>query len=754
MKTNLLILFALIATTFTFTLNATESDPYANTKIPIHIIPQPAEVIQKDGSFLLAGNLSLNLGFNKPEVKAYAEAYFKQLANNSQLKYVSSGDRKINFKIIIDPNLETEGYKLKITGTEIEVLANTDAGLFYALQTVRQLLPADAFTTSQAKLYLPQIEITDKPRFGWRGMLLDCGRHFMDINFVKRYIDLLAYHKMNKFHWHLTEDQGWRIEIKKYPKLTTTSAFRKETDGSIYGGFYSQEQIKEVVAYATARNIMVIPEIELPGHSLAALAAYPELSCTGGPFEVGNEWGVFKDIYCAGNEQTFAFLQDVLSEVIQLFPSPYIHIGGDEAPKFRWEHCEKCKKRMQDEKLKNTHELQSYFVKRIEKFLNTNGKTIIGWEEILEGGLAPNATVQAWLSTESGVLAAKSGHNAIMSPTSNCYFDYDIKAINLEKVYDFEPIPEALSKQESKFILGAECNMWTEHAPQDKIDGKIFPRILAMSEVLWTPSNKKNFPDFVNRVQKHYALLDTWGVQYGSESDAIIFTTDFDYTAKDVVATIKTAQNGLQLKYTIDGSTPTLSSSLYEKPLHINKNTCLKAIAVLNNKVIGDVFTENYSISKTTGKTPTLINKYHRNYTGGGDHALTDGIVGSNDFRDGHWQGYESNDLNTVIDLGSVMEIKNINTFFLQHYNAWIFMPEFVQYEISEDGINYKILSKIDGKEKMKKAHEFVDSFSFSFAPTKARYVKVIGKNMGVCPPEHPGAGEKSWIFVDEITVN
>jgi hexosaminidase len=368
------------------------------------------------------------------------------------------------------------------------------------------------------------VSITDKPRFKWRGLMLDPCRHFWDINFVKKYIDLMALHKMNFFHWHLTEDQGWRIEIKKYPKLTEIAAWRNE-DGKKYGGFYSQEQIREIVEYAKERFITVLPEIEMPGHSVAAIAAYPELSCFDEPVEIPKTWGVFENVYCAGKENTFKFLENVLTEVFDLFPGEYIHVGGDECPKANWKKCPKCQERIKNENLNNEDELQSYFIKRIEKFVNKNGKRLVGWDEILEGGLAPNATVMSWRGTEGGIAAAKQGHDVVMSPVAHCYLDFPQKekekidiggcTTTTEKAYEFEPIPGELSDEEAKHILGGQGNLWTEHIPTvERAEEMVYPRASALAEKLWSQKGNTDFDDFKERLNKHLKRLEILDVNY------------------------------------------------------------------------------------------------------------------------------------------------------------------------------------------------------------------------------------------------
>ena len=511
MKTTILFLLILL---LTMNLSAQTNN--------INIIPRPQEIKTLDGNFTINSSTKI---LCDDDTKMIAEYFSNEVGSlfGIKLKTEKTSSDKTGKNVIdlrltkLDHSNSKEAYHLNITKEKIIITANEPNGIFYGVQSLRQLLPVVKNVKNQNELLIPAVDIKDYPRFVHRGLNLDCCRHFMEKDFVKRYIDLLAYHKMNVLHWHLTEDQGWRIEIKKYPELTRIGAFRKYDDGTEYGGFYTQEDIKEVVEYAASRFITVIPEIELPGHSTAAIATYPQYSCTGGPFNVGTLWGVYKDIYCAGNDDTFKFLEDVLSEVIDLFPGPYIHIGGDEAPKDRWEVCPKCQQRIKDEGLADEHELQSYFVKRIERFVNSKGKRIIGWDEILEGGLAPEATVQSWRGTKGAIDAAKMGHDVIVSPTSHCYYDYPIETTDVPKVYSFDPVPEELTAEEIKHVLGTEGNMWTEYAPQNVIDHRLFPRIVALSEVAWTDLKKKNYEDFNHRLQNHYDKLDELDVNYAFE---------------------------------------------------------------------------------------------------------------------------------------------------------------------------------------------------------------------------------------------
>ncbi len=440
-------------------------------------------------------------------------------------------------------NAHADSYTLTITEKEILITGN-DAGVFYGLQTVLQMLPQaenNVLTKTGKAFSLPCCVVEDYPRFAWRGMHLDVSRHFFPKEFIKKYIDYLALYKMNIFHWHLTDDQGWRIEIKKYPKLTSVGGYRKGTlvghytvqppqyDSIRYGGFYTQADAREIVEYASKRHITVVPEIEMPGHASAAVTAYPELASTPGPFEVIKNWGVFPDVFCP-KEETFQFLQNVLTEVMAIFPSKYIHIGGDECPKDRWKQSEFCQALMKKQGLKDEHELQSYFIQRIEKFVNAKGRQIIGWDEILEGGLAPNAAVMSWRGEKGGIAAAKLHHPVVMSPTTTVYFDYyqskkpgEPLAIGgylpLDSVYHYEPLSKELSQDEQKYIIGAQANLWTEYiATPDKVEYMLLPRLCALAEVVWSPSVQKNYDNFIVRLKQHTKLLDAMKVNYSKSA--------------------------------------------------------------------------------------------------------------------------------------------------------------------------------------------------------------------------------------------
>ena len=514
---------------------------HTTNKGKISIIPQPLKIEEMSGEFMLSPETKIKVSKEWLEVGKYLQdcikherGYFLTLEESENTNFGT--DAIFLTTVAENDTLGNEGYLLEINSERIIIRASKDAGIFYGIQTLKQLI----FPSQQKEegWIIPAVKIEDKPRFKWRGMMLDVGRHLYPVTFIKKFIDLLAMHKMNTFHWHLTEDQGWRIEIKKYPKLHQIGSQRtasqppedeNKLDGKPYGGFYTQKEIKEIVAYAASRFITVIPEIEMPGHSLSALASYPELGCSGGPYEVSPRWGVIKDVYCGGNEQVYTFLENVLKEVLELFPSPVIHIGGDEVPKDRWRDCPKCQTMIKKQGLKDEDELQSYFIKRVEKFLIANGRQLIGWDEILEGGLAPNAKVMSWRGIEGGIKAALAGHDVVMSPTTHCYFDYyQSKSgdeppgrywkgafLPLEKVYAFEPVPEELSKEQALHILGTQGNIWTEFIPTGKhVEYMAFPRGTALSEVMWSASEVRDYQDFMLRLPIFLERLKKLNVNY------------------------------------------------------------------------------------------------------------------------------------------------------------------------------------------------------------------------------------------------
>lgn len=648
-------------------------------------------------------------------------------------------------------------YKIAMNKKAIRITATDAAGAFYATQTLRQMLFQQRGQATT--IALPCVTIQDQPAFVHRGLLLDCCRHFMTKDYVKRTIDLLSLHKMNVLHWHLTEDQGWRIEIKAYPKLTEVGAWRTEKNGLRYGGYYTQDDIREIVAYAQKRHVMVIPEIELPGHAVAALASYPQFSCTGEPIAVQNDWGVFKDIYCAGNDDTFTFLRTVLDEVCALFPAPYIHIGGDEVPKYRWENCSKCQKRMSDEKLSSEAELQTWFINRIAAYLKEKNKQIIGWDEIIEGGIPERAVVQVWRDMEHGREAASHGHSVVMSPTSHCYFDYGLQSIDLEKVYAFDPVPATFTVEDRALVRGGECNMWTEHAPQELVDSKVFPRLLAMAEVLWTYPKTRNCAAFRARVNTHQKQLNALGVKSGFAEVPVKFSQKSAWYGRTDV-TITPAYEGITLTYQhmpIEGAAEDPRGFIpVEGPVSVYGPCSIRVKARQANSDHEIEVERFFASHEAMGKVLTLSYEPSRYYTGGGNNALIDGRLGSTDFRDGVWQAVSGIDMQAVIDFGALRDFSFVGTRWYHYSKAWIFRPEEVHYEISNDGITWTTLERVTAPGAINKLSEQMPydySFESEAGPRSGRYLRMTAKNAGPCPEWHDAVGEPSWLFVDEIVV-
>lgn len=591
----------------------------------VNVIPRPVSAQLGDGRFALTSQTKILFENGNPAVQHVAEFFAGQVEKStgmqlalepSDLTQAAPGAILLTTRNA-SPKSGAEGYALNATANLVTLSAGQPAGLFYGIQTLLQLLPPEILGNSVAtgvEWALPAVTIEDQPRYSWRGMHLDVSRHFFPVEFIKKYIDLIALHKMNRFHWHLTDDQGWRIEIEKYPKLTEIGAWRADRTGitwnecqpqqpgekATYGGFYTKAEVREIIEYARERFVTIIPEIEMPGHARAALAAYPQFSCTGGPFHVatGGYWPII-DVFCPGNDSTFEFFQNVLTEVIELFPSEYIHIGADEVDKANWKICPKCQARIKAEGLKNEMELQSYLVKRIEKFLVSNNKKLIGWDEILEGGLAPEATVMSWRGTSGGIQAAKEGHDVIMTPTSHCYFDYyqghpddEPEAIGgfvpLEKVYAFEPTPEELTPDEQKYILGPQANIWTEyiHTPE-QAEYMALPRMSALAEVGWSPKHARNLTDFYRRLSAFYLRLDALNVNYRPPEIIGFHRKNVFMDSLNLV--LEKPRSYAEIRYTLDGSEPTLESTPYTEPILITENTVLKAREFLPNGKTGAV---------------------------------------------------------------------------------------------------------------------------------------------------------------------
>jgi hexosaminidase len=755
----------------------------------IHIIPQPAEVKPGKGFLTMKEPIGFiyNQGVPEEHGVSFFQDYLKKYYNITMFKsgtehrYGLATAIFVEYKYNYSPK---DGYEMTIDQKGIHI-AGDAKGLFYAFQTLIQLLPVQDHQskTSGSEIRIPFVAIKDYPRFPYRGMHLDVSRHFFPVEFVKKYIDYLALHKFNYFHWHLTEDQGWRIEIKKYPKLTETGAWRNGTiigrypgqgnDGIRYGGYYTQEQVKEIVKYAADRYITVIPEIEMPGHSSAAIAAYPELSCfpdeptiryfpkqctwhgDSSGKQVQQTWGVFDDVYCAGKENTFQFIQNVLDEVLALFPSKYIHVGGDECPKENWKRCLHCQKRIRDENLRDEHELQSYFIQRVEKYLNSKGRILIGWDEILEGGLAPNAIVMSWRGEEGGIEAAKQNHEVIMTPGGWCYFDHsqseneDSVTIGgftpLEKVYSYEPVPKELEGEKARYVLGAQGNVWTEYMKYPgKVEYMIFPRMSALSEVLWTPKEKKNWNDFEKRLMAQFNRYELWKTNY---SRAYFELKARVIPAADDNGVLWQVENKLNYPVTIKFNNSD-SVWLYKKPQVINRS--LTAYAYFDTDKQRIQVSQKFHFNKATGKKITLATPPARNYPGDGAFTLVNGIINEKGMaRSREFLGFLGSDCEAVIDLGKPETIRQVKMHILSQVASWIWRPSYAEVFISADGVNYTSLGKTQeistptGKGVME----------IQFNPVSTRYVKVMVKNRGDIPAGNPGAGNKAWLFVDEIEI-
>ena len=735
---------------FLVSANAQKNEKFFN------LIPYPTEIKNGTGEFRISAKTTVVADERN---KAVAGFLVEVLSSGAKIKInLQKGliDTKTSNTIVFvwsdEIMLGPQGYRLDVTPQNIVIRANQSQGFFSAVQTLRQLLPIDG-----KQLNIPALSIFDKPEFTWRGIMLDVSRHFFTKEVMKKYIDLMSFYKINVLHWHLTDDQGWRIEIKKYPKLTEIGGWRTEADGSRYGGFYTQDEIREIVAYAGSRGISIVPEIEMPGHSSAAITAYPELSCTGKPSAVANGWGVFEDVFCPGKETTFLFLQDVLKEVMDLFPSKYIHIGGDECPKTRWIACPDCQKRIKDEGLKNEDELQSYFTHRIEKFLNANGRSLTGWDEILAGGVTPNSTIQVWRDWKYAKEAATNGNDIIMTPTSHAYFDGLPEGLTLEKVYGFYPISDDFPKEDQKHILGGECALWTERVlDQDRIDYLIFPRILAISEDLWNGKARQPYPDFLLRVQKEYSRLQKMGVKYGPEGPVYTVAFNYDKVSGEFIGKINQLSKGFEYHFTLDGTDPLMTSqSVINNEIRFKGPVQFKLQSFLNNNPNGPMTRRTFVVHKALGADVMMVNPVGKSYPGTGKNNLCDGMLGSSSFGDGYWQGIEYNDLVAVIDLGVTKTINELNLSMLSSASSWILFPYSVFYEVSNDGKTYKGAGAVQNDLPINTPGDLQKTFSLKLtAPINARYIKVTAKSPGLLPDWHMGKGNPCWIFFDELIVN
>ncbi len=774
---HLLMLVALLATLVSCQGN----------KNSYNLIPFPNSLEQKSGQFTFDNNTQIYVAPECGEEVAGALAQFAEQFNRVAGIELKNTEKEVNNAIIVklDETLPQEGYRLHIGKKRIEIAASTPNGVRFALQTVKQLLPAAIYgeeAVAGETWAIPCAVINDAPRFGYRGLHMDVARHFFTLDEVKRVLNVMAAHKLNTLHWHLTDDQGWRIEIKKYPRLTEVGSIRYKTmiekewdnyDTTPHGGFYTQEELREIVKYAANLGITIIPEVDLPGHMQAALASYPELGCTGGPYEVSGQWGIRDDVLCVGQDKTFEFIENVLVEVMDIFPSKYIHIGGDECPKVRWEKCRKCQARIQalglkdDDKFKAEHYLQSYVTDRVEKFLNAHNRVIIVWDEILEGGLSTNATVMSWRGIGGGIEAAKQGHDAIMTPTNPLYFDYyqsrDTQSEPLaiggynpvDLVYAYDPVPADLTEEEAKHILGTQANIWTEYmATNEGFEYMLLPRLAALSEIQWTQVENKNYDCFLKRIDHALAIYDVMKLNYAKH----IYEIEGSYAInpeKDCIeATLRTLGDA-PMYYTLDGSEPTTESARYTEPVAIRceSDTCVFKAIVIRDDVETRTLNRSFAFNKATGHLSQLKDAPALKYTFAGATLLTDGIRGDFNYANSTWLGFIDTPLDATINLGKTDSISSVSIGSLVQYGEYIFPPTKLTVLAGDETAMQQVgtldIPVSDGKAIKDGLHEF----TCEFPATVASKVQVIVETTNSIPQWHGARGEKGWLFVDEITI-
>lgn len=687
----------------------------------------------------------------KPAQMEVSGGYFKA---DTSLIFAEGQSGSIRF--IVDESMakdNPEAYKLTVDKGGITLKAATDAGLFYGKQTLSQLVTPEG---------IPYVTIKDEPRFKYRGMHLDVSRHFFPKEEVMKLLDVMAGYKLNTLHMHLTDAGGWRIQMDKYPKLTTETAFRTESywrkwwDGhdrkylpegtpNAYGGYFTKDDIREIVAYAASKHITIVPEIEFPGHSDEVLFAYPELSCSGKPYQNGD--------FCIGNEQSFTFMEDVLSEVIDLFPSELIHIGGDEAGKTAWKTCPKCQARMKKEGMKDVDELQSYMIHRAEEFLLSKGRKLIGWDEILEGGLAPEATVMSWRGESGGIKSARMGHDVVMTPGNYMYFDFyqaDPKtqpyAIGgytpVKKVYSYDPVPtDSLTAEECKHILGVQANTWTEYIQtSDHLEYMMFPRVLALAEIAWTPQEERNWEDFKPRLNAHIPLLQKKGIKTFTLSDELEVTMQVDTLKKQIAVVLDAEKYPAEIRYTTDGTVPSASSALYEGEILVKDSAYIKAAIFKDGRMQGTPTEKKVDYHRGINKPIHYNSKLYEGYMAGGMNALLDGYRGGLTYLDGRWQGY-LNDLDCVVDMGEVTDIHQVSSHFMQLIGPGVFQPGTVELLLSDDGENFTSCGIVPSTKSNKDPDLSFETYTFT-GNWKARYVRLKATEVN-----------KAFIFADEIVI-
>jgi len=741
----------------------------------LNVIPQPQEVVQnfQENPFVIHSGTKIVYPAGNEKLERTAEFLASYIKEATGLTVQCTTENKESDAIILSVDTaikQKEGYRLEVTSNNIRLAGGSEAGVFYGIQTLHKSMPVTKDRESASAI--PAGIVNDYPRFDYRGFMVDVGRHYFPVSYLKQIIDMLALHNINYFHWHLTEDQGWRIEIKKYPKLTEIGSTRprtlmdwstREYDETPHSGFYTQEEAKEIVKYAADRFITVIPEVDLPGHMMAALASYPELGCTGGPYEIPCEWGVFPDVLCGGNARALEFAKDVLNEIMDIFPSPYIHIGGDECPKVRWKECPKCQAKIRELGLKDTpkhnkeNRLQTYFMAEVGKVISERGRKMLGWDEMLEGGLAPGATVMSWTSPRGGIETARLHHNAIMTPIQYLYFSnptYNrIKGTkSLERVYTFEPVSDELTEEEKQYIIGAQGCIWTEWTRDSlKMEWQILPRMAALSEIQWTEPAHKDFDGFLNRLPALLAIYKDRGYDFRQDIyDVTIQVVPEEQEGKAKVFFL-TFDNA-EVHYTLDGSEPNAQSPLYTDTLHLDKDAVIQAIAV-RPQGNSSISKEEIHFNAVTMKPATLNVEPHKSYTSQGGSTLTDGLYGDLNYRSGRWVGFYGNNPDITIDMQEPKEISSafINT--LLNPGDAIFGATGLKIEISDDGKVFREIAskKIPVLEKGTKMQ--IRKEEISFDKVKTRYVRIIAETTSKLPAWHSMPGKNAFLFVDEIGV-
>lgn len=745
------------------------------------IIPKPLDVNCKgDASFLLKDGVAVIYPENNRKMQDNAEFLVDYVERQTGVKLTSHAGMPVDGAICLTLDLSddnAEAYKLIVNDKRVCISGASEAGVFYGIQTLRKSLPV----AQDINVNLSAVEIYDKPRFAYRGAMLDVARHFYTVDEVKTFIDMLALHNINRFHWHLTDDQGWRIEIKKYPKLMSVASERKETvvgrwysgiyDGKSYGGYYTQDELRDVIDYAAKRHITIIPEVDLPGHMQAALTAYPELGCTGGPYEVRTIWGVSQDVLCVGNDFTLQFVKDVLSEVADIFPSEYIHIGGDECPKVRWEKCPKCQERIKslglksDAKHTKEQRLQSYMIQEAAKYLKEKGKRIIGWTEILEGGLVPDATLMSWIGESGGIEAAHQHHDVIMTPNTYLYFDYyqskkvedEPLAIGgylpIEKIYNYEPMPKVLTKEEQQYIKGVQANLWTEYIPVfSQVQYMVLPRLGAAAEVQWTDPSKKDYKDFLRRVPHLVAVYDCYGWNYATH----VYDVNVDMKADTVNHVLNVQLSTMAddpIYYTLDGQDPTEKSLKYTKPFTIDQSVVLKTMAVHPDRT-SKISVDTIRFNKATLKPVVLLQPNESRFSPDGPVVLVDGRNGNHSFDTGVWLTVAGNDLEAVINMQAETILNSASVHVYVRKDAWLFDARGFSVSVSSDNKNYKEVASQEYKQMQESDSDGIIEHELSFDPCKATYVKIKVISEKSMPDWHWDAGKAPFLLVDEIILN